>query len=223
MTVDVTAEVTSVVAIDGPGGSGKSTVARLVADETGLAYLDTGAMYRAITFGVLARNVDPTDWPAVAEVLPLIVLDMAHDIVIVDGTDATAAIRGAEVTSHVSSVAANPAVRADLARLQQQWISQRGGGVLEGRDIGTVVAPQAAVKIFLTASTRERARRRATETGADIDEIEADLIRRDEADSRREMSPLRPADDSVHIDTTGLTIEQVAAQIVALAKERIHA
>ncbi|MCL4111936.1 UNVERIFIED_CONTAM: hypothetical protein GTU68_043046, partial [Idotea baltica] len=199
-----------VIAIDGPGGSGKSTVAKLVAKETGLPYLDTGAMYRAITFGVLQRNIDPSDWATIDEVLPQIDLDLS----------ATTAIRGTDVTAHVSAVAANPTVRQALVGLQREWIRKSDGGVLEGRDIGTVVVPNAALKVYVTASVRERARRRSLEAGLDIDEVEADLARRDKADSERNESPLRPADDAVTVDTTGYEIDQVVARIVALAKER---
>lgn len=210
-----------VVAIDGPGGSGKSTVAKLVAAATGLDYLDTGAMYRSITHAVLHRGIDPTDWPAIDSILDDIEMEVTATRVTVDGQDATAAIRGPEVTASVSAVAANPAVRVALVRLQQQWIAQRCGGVIEGRDIGTVVAPGAAVKVFLTASVPERARRRAAETGGDVDEIAADLARRDEADASREQSPLRPADDAVHIDTTGREIDDVVAEISDLVRERL--
>lgn len=209
-----------VVAIDGPGGSGKSTVAKMVAVATGLEYLDTGAMYRAITFGVLERGIDPGTWSDVADVVSSIELDVSAHEVIVDGVDATDAIRGADVTTHVSAVAANPAVRTALVDKQQAWIVQHGGGVLEGRDIGTVVAPDAFVKVFLTASVRERAQRRALETGEDVDAVEADLIRRDTLDSEREKSPLTPADDAVRIDTTGKTIDEVVACIVSLVAAR---
>lgn len=217
------APTAQVVAIDGPGGSGKSTVARLVAAATGLSYLDTGAMYRAIAFGVLERGVDPTDWPAVAKVLPSIELDVGPDAVVVDGVDAADAIRGSDVTAHVSAIAANPAVRESLVRMQQEWIVQRGGGVLEGRDIGTVVAPKAAVKVFLTASVHERARRRSLETGAEIETVEAELTRRDLADSERKKSPLVPADDAILVDTTDKSIDEVVAIIVELvAKRRVR-
>lgn len=208
-----------VVAIDGPGGSGKSTVAQRVAAATGLSHLDTGAMYRAIAFGVLERGVDPTEWDAVADVLPTIELELGRETVIVDGVDATEAIRGPDVTAHVSAIAANPAVREALVRMQQQWIEQNDGGVLEGRDIGTVVAPDAAVKVFLTASVRARAQRRALETGADIDVVEADLIRRDTADSEREKSPLVPADDAIQIDTTEKSVDDVVELIVGLVAD----
>ena len=209
-----------VITIDGPGGSGKSTVAKLVAEQTGLPYLDTGAMYRAITFGVLQRASDPADWETTDSVLPEIDLDLSASSVMVDGVDATEAIRGIEVTAHVSAVAANPTVRQVLVELQRQWLHKSGGGVLEGRDIGTVVVPNAALKVYVTASVRERARRRSLETGTDIDEVEADLVRRDRADSERQDSPLRPADDAVTVDTTGYAIAEVVDRIVSLAHER---
>ncbi len=209
-----------VITIDGPGGSGKSTVAKLVAEQTGLPYLDTGAMYRAITFGVLQRAIDPADWETTDSVLPKIDLDLSASSVMVDGVDATEAIRGVEVTAHVSAVAANPTVRQVLVELQRQWLHKSGGGVLEGRDIGTVVVPNAALKVYVTASVRERARRRSLETGTDIDEVEADLVRRDQADSERQDSPLRPADDAVTVDTTGYAIAEVVDRIVSLAHER---
>ena len=209
-----------VITIDGPGGSGKSTVAKLVAEQTGLPYLDTGAMYRAITFGVLQRAIDPADWETTDSVLPEIDLDLSASSVMVDGVDATEAIRGVEVTAHVSAVAANPTVRQVLVELQRQWLHKSGGGVLEGRDIGTVVVPNAALKVYVTASVRERARRRSLETGTDIDEVEADLIRRDQADSERQDSPFRPAGDAVTVDTTGYAIAEVVDRIVSLAHER---
>ena len=209
-----------VITIDGPGGSGKSTVAKLVAEQTGLPYLDTGAMYRAITFGVLQRAIDPADWETTDSVLPEIDLDLSASSVMVDGVDATEAIRGIEVTAHVSAVAANPTVRQVLVELQRQWLHKSGGGVLEGRDIGTVVVPNAALKVYVTASVRERARRRSLETGTDIDEVEADLIRRDQAGSVRQDSPLRPAHAAVTVDTTGYAIAEVVDRIVSLAHER---
>lgn len=209
-----------VIAIDGPAGSGKSTVAKLVAQATGLPYLDTGAMYRAITFGVLQRGIAPSDWERIDEVLPKIDLDLSAMAVRVDGVDATEAIRGADVTTHVSAVSANPTVRQALVELQRAWIRKSGGGVLEGRDIGTVVVPNAALKVYVTASVAERARRRALQAGLAIDEVEADLIRRDKADSEREESPLRAADDGVTVDTTGYDIDQVVERIVILARER---
>lgn len=205
-----------VVAIDGPAGSGKSTVARRVAEATGLAYLDTGAMYRAITLGVLNRGIEPDDRSGVEAALPDIEIEVGRSTVLVDGAAATDAIRSAAVTRSVSAVSAGPAVRRALVGLQREWIEQQGGGVLEGRDIGTVVAPDAGIKVFLTASTRERARRRALETGDDIDAVEADIIRRDALDSERVESPLRKADDATEIDTTAHTIDEVVAMVVKL-------
>lgn len=209
-----------VIAIDGPGGSGKSTVAKQVAAESGLPHLDTGAMYRAITLGLLERNIEPDDWARASAVLSSIDIAVTPDRVEVDGADATERIRSVEVTAAVSAVAANPAVREVLVSLQQKWIADNGGGVLEGRDIGTVVAPNASIKVFLTASVRARAERRALETGADVDEVEAELIRRDEYDSSRDKSPLMPACDAVELDTTELTIAEVVARIMALAVEQ---
>lgn len=212
--------VVRVIAIDGPAGSGKSTVAKLVAQQTGLPYLDTGAMYRAVTFGVLQRGIDPSDWAAIDTVLPTIDFVLSATEVKVDGIDATEAIRGAEVTAHVSAVSADPTVRAAMVDMQRKWIETTGSGVLEGRDIGTVVVPNAALKVYVTASVSERARRRSLESGVDIDEVEADLLRRDKADSERESSPLRAAEDAVTVDTTGVNISEVVDQIVALAHER---
>lgn len=203
-----------VVAIDGPAGSGKSTVARRVAEATGLAYLDTGAMYRAITLGVLNRGIAADDGPAVSAVLDDIDIEVGRTTVLVDGAAATDAIRSAAVTRAVSSVSAIPEVRRALVGLQREWIAQQGGGVLEGRDIGTVVAPEAGVKVYLTASTRERARRRALETGDAVDDVESDIRRRDVADSTREQSPLQRADDAHPIDTTGVSIPDVVGLIV---------
>lgn len=220
MTSSATAPTVRIVAIDGPGGSGKSTAAKAVAAKTGLPYLDTGAMYRAITFSVLQRGIDPSDWAATSEILSQIDLDLGETQVMVDGVDATTAIRGPEVTAHVSAVAANPEVRSILVELQRAWIAKSGSGVLEGRDIGTVVVPDAALKVYVTASTRERARRRALESGADIDEVEADLIRRDKADSERALSPLRPADDAVIIDSTACELDEVVDEIIQLATKR---
>ena len=208
------------IALDGPAGAGKSTVAKLVAERSGLPYLDTGAMYRAITVGILSRGIDPSDWPAIDEALASIELEIDPDRVMVDGIDATLAIRGPEATAGVSAVAANPTVRASLVGLQRRWVERQGGGVLEGRDIGTVVVPGAGLKVFVTASVRERARRRSEEIDAPIDEVEADLTRRDALDSARAESPLKPAEDAVIVDTTEHTIDEVVAIIIELATQR---
>lgn len=200
-----------VIAIDGPAGSGKSTISRRVADRLGLDYLDTGAMYRSVAFAALDRGVDPADADAVAALVPGLTIVVA-DRVLVDGKDATSAIRGPEVTRAVTAVAANPAVRAELVRRQQQWAVERGGGVIEGRDIGTVVFPEAELKVYLTADDAERLRRRAFEAG---EEVARDMARRDSADSTRTLSPLLAARDALVIDTTGRSIAEIVDEVVA--------
>jgi len=209
-----------VVALDGPAGAGKSTVARAVAARLGVEYLDTGAMYRAVTFAVLRRGVSVTDTVEVARLATVIDLDMSATSVVVDGVDATAAIRGREVTDAVSAVAANQAVRTVLVDRQRAWVAARGGGVVEGRDIATVVFPDAALKLFVTASPRVRAERRVAETGGDVAEVEASIIERDRRDSTRDSSPLLLADDAIELDTSDLDIDEVVAEVVRLAEER---
>ena len=211
-----------VIAIDGPAGAGKSTVARAVAAELGLDYLDTGAMYRAVTFAVLRRGVSVTDTVEVARLATVIDLEMTPATVVVDGVDATAAIRGREVTDAVSAVAANQAVRTVLVDRQRAWVAERGGGVVEGRDIASVVFPDAALKLFVTASPRVRAQRRVAETGGDVREVEASIIERDRRDSTRDSSPLLVATDAVEIDTSDLAISDVVAEVVRMAVERGH-
>jgi cytidylate kinase len=204
-----------VIAIDGPAGSGKSTVARMVAERLGLDYLDTGAMYRSVAFAALRRGIDPTATDAVAEVARDVSIEVAGAVT-VDGLDATAAIRGAEVTSAVSSVAANPAVRAEMVHRQRQWAAKRGGGVVEGRDIGSVVFPDAVLKIYLTASDDERARRRAVQDGgADVRAVREDIARRDRVDSTRAASPLAVAADAIVIDTTDRTAGDVVEEVLS--------
>jgi len=204
------------VAIDGPAGSGKSTVARAVAGRLGVAYLDTGAMYRSVALAALERGVDPTDGEALAKLAGALDIEVGERV-LVDGVDATTAIRGAEVTAVVSAVSAHPPVRAQLVRRQRRWAEDHDGGVVEGRDIGTVVFPNAALKIFLTASEEERARRRQRDDEApDVNAVAADIGRRDKIDSTRAASPLRPADDAVVIDTTGHTVDDVVDQILGL-------
>jgi cytidylate kinase len=205
-----------VVAIDGPAGSGKSTVARAVAARLGVAYLDTGAMYRSVAFAGLERGVDPQDGEALAKLAAELDIDVGERV-LVDGVDATAAIRGPAVTSVVSAVSAHPAVRAEMVRRQRRWADEHGGGVAEGRDIGTVVFPDADAKVFLTASEDERAHRRQRDDRApDVGAVAAELARRDALDSTRATSPLRPADDAVVIDTTGRTVDDVVDQVVGL-------
>ncbi len=204
-----------VIAIDGPAGAGKSTVGREVARRLGLEYLDTGAMYRAVTFAVLRRGLDPTDDEAVAAIVGDVEMEISERTVVVDGVDATAEIRGREVTAAVSAIAANSAVRSDLVARQRAWAAERGGGVIEGRDIGSVVFPDAALKLFVTASPRVRAERRVAEIGGDVDEVEASIIERDRKDSSRADSPLTEAHGPTIVDTTGLGIDEVVEQIIA--------
>lgn len=206
-----------VIAIDGPAGSGKSTVAKAVAARLGLEYLDTGAMYRAVAYAVLRAGGDPADAEFTANVARSIELVIGLDTVTVNGADATLEIRGPEVNRCVSLVAANPAVRVEMVSRQREWAERRGGGVLEGRDIGTVVFPNAELKVYLTADPAERARRRAKEvTDLDYETVAADLARRDTLDSTRDVDPLAEADDAVLVDTTGLSIDEVVEVIEGL-------
>jgi cytidylate kinase len=203
-----------VIAIDGPAGSGKSTVARRLAERLGLEYLDTGAMYRAVTFAALRRGIDPADAGPVAELARVVDLDVTTDYVRVDGVDATIEIRGPEVSRAVSLVAANPAVRAELVRRQREWARQRAGGVLEGRDIGTVVFPDAVLKVYLNARPEVRAERRAAEvTELDYETVAADMARRDALDQGRQADPLRLADDAIELDTSDMTIDEIVAEL----------
>jgi cytidylate kinase len=207
-----------VIAIDGPAGSGKSTVARRLAERLGLDYLDTGAMYRAVTFAVLRRGADPQDVPVVANIARRVELVVGADSVQVDGVDATIEIRGPEVSRAVSIVAANPEVRDELVRRQREWAAERGGGVVEGRDIGTVVFPDATLKAFLSARPDVRAERRAAEvTQLAYEIVAADMARRDALDEGRAASPLKMADDAVEIDTSDLTVDQVVDELAARA------
>jgi cytidylate kinase len=207
-----------VIAIDGPAGSGKSTVAKAVADQLGMAYLDTGAMYRAVAFAALRRGIDPDDAATVARLVQQLEIDVG-DKVTVDGVDATVEIRGPEVTRAVSTVAANPAVRKELNRRQREWAARHDGGVIEGRDIGSVVFPEADVKVYLTASDSERAARRTKEVlDMNYDEVAADIARRDHIDSSRAADPLTVPGGAVTLDTTGHSVDQVVDQVLELTK-----
>ncbi len=205
-----------VIAIDGPAGAGKSTIARALAARLKLQYLDTGAMYRAVTLAALQRQIPVEDRDLVAELARELTVDVRKDAVFVDGDDVTAAIRTPEITAAVSAVAANSGVRAEMRARQKAWAVERGGGVIEGRDIGSVVFPDAELKLYLTASPRTRAERRVAEAGGDVDEIERAIAARDHYDSNRADSPLMTADGSVVVDTTGLGIDEVLAKIEAL-------
>ncbi|MBI2704325.1 MAG: (d)CMP kinase [Actinobacteria bacterium] len=206
-----------VIAIDGPAGSGKSTVAKAVADALALGYLDTGAMYRSVAFAALRRGVDPEEPDKVGHIARDMQLDMKDDgTVWVDGVDASIEIRGPEVTRAVSVVAANSAVRAEMRDRQRSWAAKHGGGVMEGRDIGTVVFPDAELKVYLDARPDVRAARRSKEvTDLEYETVAADIARRDALDQGRDDSPLTTADDAVLIDTSDLTVDQIVAAVVA--------
>jgi len=211
-----------VIAIDGPAGSGKSTVGRKLAVRLDLTYLDTGAMYRAVAFAAIRQGVDPDEPEAVANLARAIDIAVDDDGVRVDDIDATVEIRGPEVTRAVSMVAANSEVREELRARQRAWALERGGGVIEGRDIGTVVFPDAVLKVYLTASVEVRASRRAKEmTDMHYDHVAADIARRDAADSGREDSPLATAGDAVTVDTSELTIDGVVDLLVRMVDERV--
>lgn len=205
-----------VIAIDGPAGSGKSTVARSLAERLGLRYLDTGAMYRAVTFAALRRNIDPADGEPVAALARRVDLDVTLEHVRVDGVDATIEIRGPEVTRAVSTVAANAEVRSELVARQRDWAAKHGGGVIEGRDIGSVVFPDAELKVYLDARPEVRAARRSKEvTDLDYETVAADLARRDALDQGRESSPLTRAGDAIEVDTSDLGVDEIVDLIVA--------
>ena len=210
-----------VIAIDGPAGSGKSTVARGLADRLGLEYLDTGAMYRAVTFAALRRGLDPADRGPTADLARSVALTVGRDEVRVDGVDATIEIRGPEVTRAVSIVAANAEVRQEMVRRQREWANERNGGVLEGRDIGTVVFPDALLKVYLTARPEVRAERRAAEVSQlDYETVAADLARRDALDEGRTASPLAQADDAIQLDTSDMSIDQIIDELAGMVGDR---
>jgi cytidylate kinase len=194
------------IAIDGPAGSGKSTVSRALARRLGLDRLDTGAMYRAVTWAALQRGVEPNDRASVARLAHQLTISMGERVE-ADGTDVTDAIRGPEVSRAVSTVAAHPEVRAVLVERQRQWVAEHGAGIVEGRDIGSVVLPDADLKIYLTATAGVRAQRRPEEEAAA-------LARRDRLDSTREASPLEVADGAKIIDTTDRPVEDIVEEVV---------
>lgn len=212
----------STVAIDGPAGAGKSSVARAVAEALGFRYLDTGAMYRAVALAVLESDVDVDDENAVGSLVRRLQIDLDGDTVRVDGRDVTSRLRGKDVTENAARIARHGAVREALVA-HQRTLAASGNVVMEGRDIGTEVLPGADVKIFLTASVGERARRRAEQSGssgdgAALNEIQADIERRDHSDRNRDISPLIEADDATVVDTTGMPLEEVVQHIAGIVR-----
>lgn len=199
-----------IIAIDGPAGAGKSTVARAVAAAIGATYLDSGAMYRVVAL-LSVNDMQPEDIAASVQI------ELGNEV-LADGHDVTQAIRAPDVTARASEIAALPAVREALVAKQRELLFGGGDWVAEGRDIGTVVAPNAELKVYLTASEDERAKRRAHELGLDQDEVRGAQADRDRRDASRDYSPLRAADDAVQVDTTSLSVEQVAQKIVQLAQ-----
>ena len=202
----------TVVAIDGPAGAGKSSVARAVAQRLGYTYLDSGAMYRSVGLAALRRGAEPADVAAQVRI------ELGDGSVTLDGEDVSQAIRSQEVSDAASRAAADPRVRQAMV-IQQSRLLSSGHWVAEGRDIGTVVAPGAEVKVFLTADPAERARRRAAELGADPETILAEQTLRDQRDTTRAHSPLQPAIDAVRLDTTGLSLDEVVTRVVDLVHD----
>jgi cytidylate kinase len=208
-----------VIAIDGPAGAGKSTVARAVAGEIGFTYLDSGAMYRCVALAALWDGTDLDDGEAVGSLAEGLEIGFDGQRVLLGEREATGEIRTPEVSAAASHISVHPRVREAMVDRQRQLIDA-GRFVAEGRDIGTVVSPEAPLKIFLTASDEERARRRAAETGEDVERVLAAQRRRDARDTEREHGALRPAEDAVELDTTGLTLHEVVARVVDMARER---
>lgn len=208
-----------VIAIDGPAGAGKSTVARALAERLGFTYLDSGAMYRCVALAALDRDADPGDERAMGELAASIEIGFDGERVELDGRDVGTAIREPQVTEASSRVSVHPAVREAMVAGQRRLIAA-GRYVAEGRDIGTVVSPDSPLKVFLTASPEERARRRAEQTGEDPADVLAAQRERDARDETREHSALRPADDAVELETTGLALDEVVDRVETLARER---
>ena len=204
-----------VIAIDGPAGAGKSTVARQVSTATGLRYLDTGAMYRCVALEVQNTATDPNDADAVGKIAREVSVVIERDAAKLNGVDVSSEIRSSEINAIVSVIAAHTPVRDAMREQQRRWIQAQQGGVVEGRDIGTVVFPDAILKVFLTASPEVRAERRVGQTGGDITAVAAGIAERDHLDSTRLDSPLRPSEGSVIVDSSNRTIEEVVAEIVS--------
>ncbi len=208
-----------VIAIDGPAGAGKSSVARALAERLGFTYLDSGAMYRCVALAALERGVDPDDGAAMGDLAVALEIGFDGETVILEGRDVSEEIREPRVTEASSRVSVHPAVREAMVARQRELIAA-GRYVAEGRDIGTVVSPDAPLKVFLTASPEERARRRAAQTGEDPDAVWAAQRERDARDEGREHSALRPADDAIALDTTGLSLDEVVSRVESLARDR---
>ena len=209
-----------VVAIDGPAGAGKSTIARALASRLGIPYLDTGAMFRVVAYSALRRDIHLDDEAAVAALAGRLSIRVTSESVSVDGVDVTQEIRSSEVNAIVSHVAALSNVRSILRGQQRVWAESNGGGVVEGRDIGTVVFPDATLKVFLTARPEIRAARRVAEAGGDVDEVARSIAERDRLDSSRQDSPLARADGSVIVDTSDLSIPEVVELLAEMVAER---
>jgi len=206
--------IVRVIAIDGPAGAGKSSVARRVSTVTGLRYLDTGAMYRCVALAVQQSSTDAHDAEAVGKIAREVSVVIERDAAKLNGVDVSSAIRSSEINAIVSIIAAHTPVRDAMREQQRSWIRDQKGGVVEGRDIGTVVFPDAMLKVFLTASPEVRAERRVGESGGDIQAVAASIAERDHLDSTRLDSPLKPSQDSVVVDSSHKTIEEVVAEIV---------
>lgn len=203
-----------VIAIDGPAGAGKSTVARQVSTATGLRYLDTGAMYRCVALAVKQSATDPHDAEAVGLIAREVSVVIERDAAKLNGVDVSSEIRSSEINGIVSIIAAHTPVRDAMREQQRMWIHDHQGGVVEGRDIGTVVFPDAILKVFLTASPEVRAERRVDQTGGDIQAVAASIAERDHLDSTRLDSPLKPSEGSVIVDSSRRTVEEVVSEIV---------
>jgi cytidylate kinase len=208
-----------VIAVDGPAGAGKSTVARALAERLGFTYLDSGAMYRCVALAALERDADPDDAAVMGELAGSLEIKLDPGRVHLDGDDVSLAVREPRVSAAASRVSVHPAVREAMVARQREMIAA-GRFVAEGRDIGTVVSPDAPLKVYLTASPEERARRRAQQTGENPEAVLAAQRERDARDEGREHSALRPAEDAVELDTTELTLEEVVDRVEALARER---